>query len=47
MIHNDDTDGALELLKRAEGILEDRTNEGREVDRNLIVMTLFNQACCY
>jgi hypothetical protein len=34
-------------LKRAEQILEDFTNEGKDVDRNMIIIILYNQACCY
>ena len=28
-------------------MLEMITSEGREVDRNLIIVILYNQACCY
>ena len=28
-------------------MLEFITSEGREVDRNLIIVILYNQACCY
>ena len=28
-------------------MLEYVTAEGREVDRNLIIVILYNQACCY
>ena len=34
-------------MKRAEQILEDFTNEGKDVDRNMIIIILYNQACCY
>jgi len=27
--------------------LEDYTNEGKDVDRNMIIIVLYNQACCY
>ena len=27
--------------------MEDYTNEGKDVDRNLIIIVLYNQACCY
>lgn len=27
--------------------MEDFTNEGKDVDRNLIIIILYNQACCY
>ena len=38
---------ALENLKRAEQILEQITAEGKDVDRNLIVVILYNLACTY
>ena len=34
-------------MKRAEQILEDFTNEGKDVDRNMIIIILYNQSCCY
>lgn len=43
----DQTESALESLKKAEALLEERTNEGMEVDRNMIIIILYNQACCY
>ena len=46
-LKNDETENALETLKRAEQILEDFTNEGKDVDRNMIIIILYNQACCY
>jgi hypothetical protein len=46
-LKNEETDQALENLKRAEQILEDYTNEGKDVDRNMIIIVLYNQACCY
>lgn len=46
-LKNDCADSALELLKRGEVLLEQLTAEGREVDRNLIIVFLYNQACCY
>lgn len=46
-LKNEDTEQALESLKRAEQILEDYTNEGKDVDRNMIIIVLYNQACCY
>ena len=27
--------------------MEDYTNEGKDVDRNMIIIVLYNQACCY
>lgn len=46
-LKNEDADSALDTLKRAEQILEDFTNEGKDVDRNMIIVVLYNQACCY
>ena len=46
-LKNEETEPALENLKRAEQILEDYTNEGKDVDRNMIIIVLYNQACCY
>ena len=46
-LKNDETDTALDSLKRGEQMLEFITSEGREVDRNLIIVILYNQACCY
>lgn len=46
-LKNEDTDAALDQLKKAERILEDYTNDGKEVDRNMIIIVLYNQACCY
>ena len=46
-LKNEETEQALETLKKAESILEDYTNEGKEVDRNMIIIVLYNQACCY
>lgn len=46
-LKNEENESALECLKRAEQILEDYTNEGKEVDRNMIIIVLYNQACCY
>lgn len=44
---NEETETALDSLKRGEQMLEFITSEGREVDRNLIIVILYNQACCY
>jgi hypothetical protein len=44
---NDDNENALECLKRAEQLLEVITSEGKDVDRNLIIIVLYNIACCY
>ena len=41
-LKNDEAEMALETLKRAESILEDYTNEGKDVDRNLIIIVLYN-----
>lgn len=41
-LKNDETENALETLKRAEQILEDFTNEGKDVDRNMIIIILYN-----
>lgn len=38
---------ALECLKRGEQLLEAITAEGKDVDRNLIIVILYNLACCY
>ena len=46
-LKNEEADNALDCLKKAEQILEDYTNEGKEVDRNMIIIVLYNQACCY
>jgi hypothetical protein len=46
-LKTEDTEQALEQLKKAETILEDYTNDGKEIDRNMIIIILYNQACCY
>ena len=46
-LKNEDSESALEHLKRGEGMLEQITADGKEVDRNLIIVVLYNQACCY
>ena len=46
-LKNEETETALDQLKRGEQMLEYITAEGREVDRNLIIVILYNQACCY
>lgn len=46
-LKNEETENALDCLKRAEQILEDYTNDGKDVDRNMIIIVLYNQACCY
>ena len=46
-LKNEETETALDQLKRGEQMLEFITSEGREVDRNLIIVILYNQACCY
>ena len=38
---------ALECLKRGEQLLEAVTAEGKDVDRNLIVVVLYNLGCTY
>ena len=44
---NEDNDNALECLKRGEQLLEAVTAEGKDVDRNLIIVVLYNLACTY
>lgn len=46
-LKNEDTEAASESLKRCEQILENLTSEGRDVDRNQIIVVLHNLACCY
>jgi hypothetical protein len=46
-LNNDDNDNSLECLKRAEQLLEVITSEGKDVDRNMIIVVLYNMACCY
>jgi hypothetical protein len=46
-LKNDETENALDSLKKGETMLENFTAEGKEVDRNLIIVILYNQACCY
>jgi hypothetical protein len=46
-LKNDETENALDSLKKGETMLENFAAEGKEVDRNLIVVILYNQACCY
>ena len=46
-LKNEDAESAIESLKRGENLLEQITTEGKEVDRNLIIVILYNQACCY
>jgi len=46
-LRNEDASAALEHLKRAEQLLEQLTQEGKEVDRNMIIVVLYNQAWCY
>lgn len=41
-LKSEDVESALECLKRAEQILEDFTNEGKDVDRNMIIIVLYN-----
>jgi len=41
-LKNEEAEAALECLKRAEQILEDYTNEGKDVDRNMIIIVLYN-----
>lgn len=41
-LKNEETDSALEALRRGEQMLEYITAEGREVDRNLIIVILYN-----
>ena len=44
---SNNNDHALECLKRGEQLLEAVTAEGKDVDRNLIVVVLYNLACTY
>jgi len=46
-LRNEEAASALDHLKRAEQLLEQLTSEGKEVDRNMIIVILYNQACCY
>ncbi len=46
-LKSEDNENALECLKRGEQLLEAVTSEGRDVDRNLIIVVLYNLACCY
>jgi hypothetical protein len=46
-LKSEDNDNALECLKRGEQLLEAVTSEGKDVDRNLIIVILYNLACCY
>ena len=46
-LKNEDNENALECLKRGEQLLEAVTAEGKDVDRNLIIVILYNLACCY
>jgi len=41
-LKNEETETALDSLKRGEQMLEFITSEGREVDRNLIIVILYN-----
>lgn len=41
-LRNEEADGALELLKRGEALLEQLTGEGLALDRNLIIVVLYN-----
>ena len=41
-LKSDETELALEALKRAELLLEESTNEGHDVDRNMIIIVLYN-----
>lgn len=38
----EETEQALEALKQAEVMLEEHTNEGKDVDRNMIIVVLYN-----
>ena len=46
-LKSEDNENALECLKRGEQLLEAVTAEGKDVDRNLIIVILYNLACCY
>jgi flagellin-specific chaperone FliS len=43
-LKNEDAEAACEHLKRCEQILENLTSEGRDVDRNQIIIVLHNLA---
>lgn len=38
----EETEQALDSLKKAEMLLEEHTNEGRDVDRNMLIIILYN-----
>ena len=44
-ICNDDPQSALECFKRAEQLLEILTSDGGDVERNTVLMILYNLAC--
>lgn len=46
-LKNEDNENSLECLKRGEQLLEAVTAEGKDVDRNLIIVILYNLACTY
>ena len=41
-LKNDDTKAALECLQKGEQMLEFIASDGREIDRNLIIVILYN-----
>lgn len=52
----EDSDIALESLRKCEDVLEVRndliihktlTTDGKDVDRNLIIVILYNLSCCF
>jgi hypothetical protein len=47
LINEDLTQEALIYLTEAERILEYGANCGKSIDRNIIITTLHNEACCF
>ena len=47
LLKDEDAESASENLKHWEQILENLTSEGRDVDRNQIIVVLHNLAWCY
>ncbi|CAI2384584.1 unnamed protein product [Moneuplotes crassus] len=46
-LKDEETESANDKLKRCEQILENLISEGRDVDRNQIIVVLHNLACCH
>ena len=47
LINDELTQEALIYLTEAERILEYGANCGKSIDRNIIITTLHNEACCF